>query len=107
MQALNREHRGVDKPTDVLSFPMHDDDLLGDVVLCMPMVSRQAADPACVASRRERMALAADARWPPLREATFLMIHGILHLLGHDHGAPDEEAAMIGEERRLLGLFRA
>lgn len=96
----------MDRSTDVLSFPMHDDQLLGDVVLCMPIVARQAADPMCAASRRARLALPDDAPWHIRREATFLLIHGVLHLLGHDHGAPDEERRMIDEERRLLALFR-
>jgi probable rRNA maturation factor len=84
---------------------MHDDDLLGDVVLSMPTTRKQAADSACAASRRVRLGLPADAPWTVRREATFLLIHGILHLLGHDHGAPDEERDMIEQERQLIRLF--
>ena len=107
VQALNAQHRGVDSPTDVLSFPMHDDDLLGDVVLAMPTVIRQGADPACAQSRRERLSLPSSSPWSIRREATFLLIHGVLHLLGHDHDGADEEAAMIAEERRVLTLIRS
>jgi probable rRNA maturation factor len=71
MQALKREHLGVDEPTDVLSFPLDGRDslpdgvprALGDVVLCPAVVG--------------------DAWQPPL-------VHGLLHLLGHDHGAEME-----------------
>ena len=107
VQALNAEHRGIDKPTDVLSFPMHDPDLLGDVVLAMPTVVRQGTDPACAESRRKRLSLPASAPWSVRREATFLLIHGVLHLLGHDHGDAEEEATMIAEERRVLSTLRA
>ncbi len=78
MQALKREHLGVDEPTDVLSFPI--DGLeplptgapraLGDVVLCPEVVGE-------------------DWRWP--------LVHGLLHLLGHEHGS-----AMEARERAYL-----
>lgn len=100
IQVLNREHRGKDKPTDVLSFPMyeagespfrqaqHDTEperLLGDVVISIDTARRQAAD--------------YDA--PLQNEIYRLLIHGILHVLGHDHEEPAERAAMEAEERRL------
>ena len=78
MQALKREHLGVDEPTDVLSFPIDGlDELpdgepraLGDVVLCPEVVGD-------------------EWRWP--------LVHGLLHLLGHEHGA-----AMEARERAHL-----
>ena len=81
MRELNRDHRGMDKPTDVLSFetltsfaPQDDteDDperMLGDVVISIDTARKQAAD--------------YDA--PLQRELERLLIHGILHVLGHDH----------------------
>lgn len=105
IRRLNRVHRGVDAPTDVLSFPMGDNDLLGDVVLSMDSVERQGADVACQRSRRQRMQLPEEATWGTRREATFLLIHGVLHLLGHDHANAQEEGAMISAEQRLLRLF--
>jgi probable rRNA maturation factor len=84
MRELNRTHRGQDRPTDVLSFPL-DDDLLGDVVISVDTARRQAAD--------------YDA--PLQREAERLLIHGILHLLGHDHERSAERKRMEREERRL------
>lgn len=87
---LNRTHRGKDKPTDVLSFPLEpepfaNEKLLGDIVISIDTARRQAAD--------------YDA--PLQRELERLMIHGLLHVLGHDHMEPDERAAMEAEERRL------
>lgn len=105
IRTLNAAYRGVDAPTDVLSFPMGDEDLLGDVVLSMDAVLGQAADPAHGDARRARLGLPAGAPWGGREEATLLLAHGILHLLGWDHAEPGDEAAMIAEERRLFGLF--
>ena len=79
MQALNREHRGRDAVTDVLSFPIDVDDelpeglprLLGDVVVCPAQARRQAAEGGVTGGR----------------ELTTLLVHGTLHLLGYDHEA--------------------
>lgn len=91
---LNREHRGKDAPTDVLSFPLFEDGeapqagverLLGDVVISVDTARRQAAG--------------YDA--PLQRELYRLLIHGLLHVLGHDHEEPAERAEMEAQERRL------
>lgn len=98
IQELNREHRGKDKPTDVLSFPLYEpgesaphegERLLGDVVISVDTARRQAAD--------------YDA--PLQNEMYRLLIHGILHVLGHDHEEPAERAAMEAEERRLAAAI--
>ncbi len=88
IRGLNREWRGKDRPTDVLSFPSGVVDPagrrhVGDIALCLPVASRQAA-------RR---------RHAPEREAMLLALHGLLHLLGHDHEADDGEMEAL--ERRL------
>ena len=92
---LKRDHLdGVGTPTDVLAFPVDDpaevpDDepvLLGDVVICPAVAERQAA---CMPGEL------AD-------EMALLLVHGILHLLGHDHGDPDEKAVMQRRESELL-----
>jgi probable rRNA maturation factor len=78
MKSLKREHLGIDEPTDVLSFPIDgleplpagEPRALGDVVLCPDVVGE-------------------DWRWP--------LVHGLLHLLGHDHGS-----AMEARERAYL-----
>jgi probable rRNA maturation factor len=103
MRDLNRDHREKDAPTDVLSFPLFEPDafdrtgatapraavtgerMLGDIVISVDTAARQAA--------------AYDA--PLEREVERLLIHGVLHLCGHDHMEPGERAVMEREERRL------
>lgn len=94
IQVLNREHRGKDKPTDVLSFPQPKPRrnepgmprLLGDVVISLPTALRQAS------SRKREL----------MPEVRFLLAHGILHLVGHDHGTREEKRVMDAETRRLV-----
>lgn len=96
--ALNTEHMGKDGPTDVLSFPLDSIDdtagalpgpvLLGDVVVC-PAVAREAA-PSHAGTLDDELAL--------------LVVHGILHVLGHDHAEPDDTRVMRERERALLEL---
>lgn len=88
IRKLNREYRNKDRPTDVLSFPLGGR-LLGDVVISVQTAKRQAAE--------------YDA--PLQREIERLLIHGILHLLGHDHHRRDERARMVREERRLAAAI--
>jgi probable rRNA maturation factor len=94
IRELNRDHRGKDKPTDVLSFPLEPEPfahekLLGDIVISIETARRQAAD--------------YDA--PLQREIERLMIHGLLHVLGHDHMEPGERSEMEAEERRLAAAI--
>lgn len=101
VQALNRDYRGKDKPTNVLSFPMLDAEelaegpahpgeiLLGDIVL---------ACETCVAEAAERGIALAD-------HATHLIVHGTLHLLGHDHHEDGEAEAMERIERDVLQVL--
>jgi probable rRNA maturation factor len=91
--ALNAEHLGQDGPTDVLSFPLDDDEpqagvpvLLGDVVVC----------PAVAAEQAPRHAGTVDD------ELALLVVHGVLHVLGHDHAEPDETSVMRTRELALL-----
>jgi probable rRNA maturation factor len=102
MQRLNNDYRGKDKPTNVLSFPMHDaivlarwaetgetDLLLGDLALGHETVVREAAE----------KGISVDAH------VTHLLVHGTLHLLGHDHlDDPSAEAMEALETRILAGL---
>ncbi len=96
MRRLNRDYRGQDRPTDVLAFAMRegegadpDDLLLGDLVICLPAAQRQA---------RER-------GHSLQRELRVLLVHGLLHLLGHDHQDDTQETAMESEAARLLALI--
>jgi probable rRNA maturation factor len=68
LQELNRNYRGLDKPTDVLSFPQEDYLVLGDVVISVETAARQAQ----------------KAHWPLPSELALLGVHGLLHLAGHD-----------------------
>ncbi len=85
IRILNRDYRQTDKPTDVLSFSMLEGegarfagDVLGDIVLSITTASRQAR----------------EAKRPLLDEATMLVAHGLLHLLGWDHATPAEDRKM-------------
>jgi probable rRNA maturation factor len=100
--ALNQRFRGRLRPTDVLSFSLvegrHADfrgALLGDVVLGVEQAERAARRRRTDPSRRARLPTALDD------ELARLLIHGVLHLLGHDHAEPEEAARMRAEERRL------
>jgi probable rRNA maturation factor len=90
--ALNREHLGKDGPTDVLSFPLDDEPspdvpvLLGDVVVCPAVAAEQA--PAHAGTLDDELAL--------------LVVHGVLHVVGHDHAEPEETAAMRARELEHL-----
>ena len=99
VQALNRDYRQKDKPTNVLSFPMVQPDLidglansddgeilLGDIVLA-----------------RETCAREAEERGVPVSaHAAHLIVHGTLHLLGYDHMRDDEAEAMEALEREIM-----
>ena len=95
MAQLKGKYLGLEEPTDVLAFPMDPSPasegphLLGDIVLCPAVAERQAA----------------DAGHTTAQEIQLLLVHGILHLLGHDHARPAERATMQAEERRILGSF--
>ena len=96
---LNAHHMDKSGPTDVLAFPMDmpgetragEPAILGDVVLCPDVAAEQAP--------------AHDAT--PEAELDLLLVHGILHLLGHDHAEPKERDEMFGLTDRLLRAFRA
>ncbi len=103
VKALNAAYRGKDKPTNVLSFPMFDAELLeplamadggevllGDVVLAKGVCASEASD-----------------KGVPVEEhAAHLVVHGTLHLLGYDHETSDEEAeTMESVERKALAAL--
>lgn len=92
IKELNSRYRDIDKPTDVLSFPMEDPELLGDVVISFERVLLQAS----------RHGLSND------EELSRLLVHGTLHLLGfaHEHGGR-EAARMKRREEELLTALKA
>lgn len=103
IRRLNREYRGKDRATDVLSFPLLDpsraaraqgsanapEALLGDVVISLDAAERQAATYGATLER----------------EVLRLLIHGVLHLLGYDHEGAAERRRMVARERRLAATI--
>lgn len=90
IREINLNYRGIDKATDVLSFPMQEELLLGDIVISTETVEKEAA-------KREI---------PPEREAAFLFIHGFLHLLGYDHETSlEDEKEMFELQEKLLKIW--
>lgn len=107
IQGLNQEFRGLDEPTDVLSFAMQEaedaavtPDLLGDVYVSVETAARMVATGEHRARVCEELGRALD--WTLREELLFLSIHGVLHLLGYDHAEPDEEAEMKAAEREIF-----
>jgi probable rRNA maturation factor len=102
MSAYHEKFMGEPGPTDVLSFPMDelrapDDDeeppvgLLGDIVLCPDVTAAQAAENGRTADQ----------------EADYLLVHGLLHLLGHDHAEPAEKKVMFDLNDKLIAAWNA
>jgi probable rRNA maturation factor len=94
IQRLNRDYRGIDAPTDVLSFGMGEDQFapeeqalyLGDIILSYPRAAAQA----------QEYGHSAQA------EVNLLVVHGVLHLLGYDHATAEEEREMWSLQERAL-----
>jgi rRNA maturation RNase YbeY len=93
MRRLNREHRNIDRPTDVLAFALHEGmsmvsviDSLGDIVIAWPTARRQAR----------------DHGWSVEREVCLLVAHGLLHLLGFDHANRIDERRMMARTHLLM-----
>ncbi|MBR5858892.1 MAG: rRNA maturation RNase YbeY [Clostridia bacterium] len=92
IREINKEHRGIDKPTDVLSFPFLDFDspetltLLGDIIISRDTAYRQAKEYGHSAKR----------------EFCFLAAHSALHLLGYDHETDEEREEMEAKQREIL-----
>ncbi|MDP1545989.1 MAG: rRNA maturation RNase YbeY [Anaerolineales bacterium] len=92
LHELNLDYLGVDAPTDVLSFPASEADpetgstYLGDILISIPRAVHQAE----------------TAGHPVEAEAQLLVVHGVLHLLGHDHAEAEEKAVMWAEQEKVL-----
>ncbi|AFV89250.1 metalloprotein, YbeY family [Acidipropionibacterium acidipropionici ATCC 4875] len=100
MESYHEKFMGLPGPTDVLSFPMDElrapadgeeppAGILGDIVLCPTVTARQAAE---------------NGRTPD-GEAEYLLIHGLLHLLGHDHAEPEEKRVMFGLNDEIISAW--
>ncbi len=97
IHALNLKYRGIDRPTDVLSFPLIDFTkeklpsdgskiYLGDIVISIEKAEEQAKEYGHSLNR----------------EIGFLTAHSMLHLLGYDHMVPEEESIMFGKQEEIL-----
>lgn len=97
IRELNRDYLGIDAPTDVLSFPASESDgsefdpetgahYLGDILISIPYAAKSAK----------------QAGHPLEAEAQLLVVHGVLHLLGHDHAKPKEKAKMWKAQAEIL-----
>lgn len=94
---INKDYRGIDRPTDVISFALEDDDtfiamekrILGDIYISIDKAREQAT----------------EYGHSLLRELCFLTVHGILHLLGYDHMEQQEEKIMFELQERILNDY--
>ena len=93
---INREYRGIDRVTDVISFALEDNEemkfdhrILGDIYICVSRAHEQAV----------------EYGHSFLREIAFLMIHGLLHLLGYDHMEKEDEIVMFGKQNEILDSY--
>ncbi len=91
---INKTYRGIDRPTDVISFALNDKkenfleeiNLLGDIYISIPKMKEQALE----YGHSEK------------RELSFLTVHGLLHLLGYDHMTKEEEEVMFSLQEEIL-----
>ena len=91
---INKTYRNVDRPTDVISFALEDTEdvtvyeerVLGDIYICLDKVHEQAK----------------EYGHTEIREMAFLIVHGLLHLLGYDHMIKEEEKIMFGLQEEIL-----
>lgn len=89
IQELNKSYRNMDKPTDVLSFEIESDTMLGDIIISVETAKKMAIEYSISLNR----------------EIAFLFIHGILHLLGYDHETSvEDEKEMYALQNKLLDL---
>lgn len=97
IRELNKNYRGKDSVTDVISFALEDDNtfvktdfrVLGDIYICLPKAKSQAL----------------EYGHSFFREISFLAIHGLLHLLGYDHMNEEDEKVMFGLQELILSEF--
>ena len=94
---INKEYRGIDRPTDVLSFPMFQkeeipltktglQEVLGDIIICIPIVEEQAK----------------EYEHSFERELSYMLVHGFYHLMGYDHIEEAEKREMREKEENIL-----
>ncbi|MGG3955290.1 rRNA maturation RNase YbeY [Bhargavaea massiliensis] len=102
IREINRDYRGKDQPTDVISFALEEmgeeeieivgaglPPVLGDIIISVPKAREQAE----------------EYGHSFMRELGFLVVHGFLHLLGYDHETEEEEKVMFAKQEQLLQQF--
>lgn len=97
IKEINKNYRGIDKVTDVISFALEDNEdivyddfrLLGDIYICIDKIYSQAE----------------EYDHSVLRELSFLTIHGFLHLLGYDHMNEEDEKVMFKRQEEILNGY--
>jgi probable rRNA maturation factor len=106
IEELNAQWRQKDAPTDVLSFPQNEPfaklgpgAVLGDIVISLDTAARQIDEDGMLPRLQP---VVGDGPWTLLDEVTFLLVHGTLHLIGHDHHEPGETERMESAEAELL-----
>lgn len=113
IRELNRDWRGIDRPTDVLSFALHDD--VGEPDIVFDELDDGATNPVSgllgdiIISLERAKAQSEEYGHSLEREIGFLFVHGFLHLLGYDHQTAEEEAVMFAKQEEILrraGLSR-
>jgi probable rRNA maturation factor len=87
---LNRIYRDKDYATNVLTFPLNDEPLMGDIVLCAPVVEREASE----------QGKSVEAHY------AHLVVHGVLHLQGYDHETDEDAGVMEALESQIVTKFR-
>lgn len=83
---MNKEYRSIDRPTDVLSFESDEEDYIGDIFISIEKVVEQAI----------------EYNHSTNREFAFLLVHGILHLLGYDHMIKEDEEIMFKKQDEIM-----
>ncbi|MBU0278541.1 rRNA maturation RNase YbeY [Gemella sp. zg-1178] len=99
---INKEYRGIDRPTDVISFALNDDvedeleiiggeqdNYIGDIIICFEIAKEQAK----------------EYEHSLERELGFLAVHGFLHLLGYDHATKEDEIEMFTKQKEILEKY--
>ena len=97
IQALNRDFLGVDAPTDVLSFSAQED---GGPFVAVPEMGSYLGD--VIVSYPRAVAQAEERGHPVQQELNLLVVHGVLHLLGHDHADEEGKAVMWARQEAIL-----
>jgi len=86
IRELNKQYRNKDSVTDVLSFPMNENGVLGDIIICYERLLTQAAD---IGNTSDQ-------------ELAFLTVHSMLHLFGYDHMTEVDEAKILAKQKEII-----